>query len=54
MSISRVLAALVVVTSGTVVAAADGPIPGNPLIEIPAGPFVFGNDTGEDNERRAG
>lgn len=51
MSISRVLAALVVVTSGTVVAAADAPIPGNPLIEIPAGPFVFGNDSGEDNER---
>ena len=51
MSISRVLAALVVVTSGTVVAAADDPIPGNPLIEIPAGPFVFGNDSGEDNER---
>jgi iron(II)-dependent oxidoreductase len=50
-SISRVLAALIVVTSGTVVAAADGPIPGNPLIEIPAGPFVFGNDSGEDNER---
>ena len=32
-------------------AAADDPIPGNPLIAIPAGPFVFGNDDGNDNER---
>jgi iron(II)-dependent oxidoreductase len=31
--------------------AADDLIPGNPLIEIPAGEFVFGNDDGPDNER---
>ncbi|MGH6923795.1 MAG: formylglycine-generating enzyme family protein [Propylenella sp.] len=29
----------------------DGPITGNPLIPIPAGPFVFGNDGGNENER---
>lgn len=29
----------------------ENTIPGNPLIEIPAGPFVFGSDTGKDNER---
>jgi iron(II)-dependent oxidoreductase len=34
-----------------VAAAADGPIAGNPLIAIPAGPFVFGNDTANENER---
>jgi iron(II)-dependent oxidoreductase len=28
-----------------------GHIPGNPLIEIPAGPFVFGRDDGPENER---
>jgi iron(II)-dependent oxidoreductase len=28
-----------------------GPIPGNPLIEIPAGSFVFGRDDGPENER---
>ncbi len=32
-------------------AASDGPIAGNPLIDIAAGPFVFGNDAGNDNER---
>ncbi|WFU51568.1 formylglycine-generating enzyme family protein [Sinorhizobium terangae] len=33
-------------------AAADaGPIAGNPLIGIPAGPFVFGRDDGPENER---
>ena len=31
--------------------AADNPIAGNPLIEIPAGDFVFGRDDGPDNER---
>src|SRR5262249_44083536 len=31
--------------------AGDDPISGNPLIEVPAGPFVFGNDNGNDNER---
>ncbi|MCG5479545.1 formylglycine-generating enzyme family protein [Sinorhizobium alkalisoli] len=28
-----------------------GPIAGNPLVEVPAGPFVFGRDDGPDNER---
>jgi iron(II)-dependent oxidoreductase len=32
-------------------ATADEPIPGNPLIAIAPGPFVFGNDGGNDNER---
>lgn len=31
--------------------AADEPIAGNPLIWLPAGPFVFGSDGGNDNER---
>jgi iron(II)-dependent oxidoreductase len=35
----------------TITAAGADPIPGNPLIAIPAGPFVFGNDSGPDNER---
>ncbi|MCR4282121.1 MAG: formylglycine-generating enzyme family protein [Bauldia sp.] len=42
--------ALALIIGQPVVAAAD-PVPGNPLIEIPAGPFVFGNDNGPDNER---
>jgi gamma-glutamyl hercynylcysteine S-oxide synthase len=29
----------------------DGPIPGNPLVEIAGGRFVFGNDNGNENER---
>jgi iron(II)-dependent oxidoreductase len=41
-----------VVTLAFRAAAADvGPIAGNPLIEIPAGTFVFGRDDGPDNER---
>ncbi|WP_037074909.1 formylglycine-generating enzyme family protein [Rhizobium mesoamericanum] len=32
-------------------AADDGPIAGNPLIEIPAGMFIFGRDDGPANER---
>jgi iron(II)-dependent oxidoreductase len=35
-------------------ATADEPIPGNPLIAIPAGPFVFGSDAGNANERPRG
>jgi iron(II)-dependent oxidoreductase len=31
--------------------AVEASVPGNPLIEIPAGRFVFGNDTGDENER---
>jgi iron(II)-dependent oxidoreductase len=42
---------LVVAVSITSATAGDEPIPGNPLIEIAAGPFVFGNDSGNDNER---
>lgn len=33
------------------VAADVGPIAGNPLVDIPAGPFVFGRDDGPRNER---
>jgi iron(II)-dependent oxidoreductase len=44
--------AAMVVTLAFRAAAADvGPIAGNPLIEIPAGTFVFGRDDGPDNER---
>ena len=35
------------------VAAHASPIPGNPLVEIPGGGFVFGNDEGRQNERPA-
>jgi iron(II)-dependent oxidoreductase len=31
--------------------AGDGPVPGNPLIAIPAGAFVFGEDGGPANEQ---
>ena len=34
-------------------ALAQTPLEGNPLIEIPGGPFVFGSDVGEDNEAPA-
>jgi iron(II)-dependent oxidoreductase len=44
--------AAMVVTLAFRAAAADvGPIAGNPLIEIPAGTFVFGRDDGPENER---
>ena len=39
---------VIAVTSG---ATDGGPVAGNPLIEIPAGTFVFGRDDGPDNER---
>ncbi|WP_214472308.1 formylglycine-generating enzyme family protein [Mesorhizobium sp. dw_380] len=32
-------------------AAREDAIADNPLVEIPGGPFVFGNDTGDENER---
>ena len=32
-------------------AADEGPIAGNPLVEIPPGAFAFGSDTGPQNER---
>lgn len=51
MSISRALCVLAVVASNTSAIAGGDPIADNPLIEIPAGPFVFGNDAGDENER---
>jgi iron(II)-dependent oxidoreductase len=50
-STSRALAGLAVVAVITAAVAEDDPIAGNPLIEIPAGPFVFGSDDGNENER---
>lgn len=51
-SISRsALAGLAALASIADATAGDGPIPGNPLIEIPGGPFVFGSDTGDINQR---
>jgi iron(II)-dependent oxidoreductase len=44
-------AAMVVTLAFSAAAADVGPIAGNPLIEIPAGTFVFGRDDGPDNER---
>lgn len=51
--ISEAVAALVVAlaATGSCLAASGDPIRGNPLIEIAPGPFVFGNDAGNDNER---
>ncbi len=43
-----VLALPAILASGTTSAA--GPLEGNPLVEIPAGSFVFGADDGEENE----
>ena len=43
-----VLALPAILASGTTSAA--GPLEGNPLVEIPAGEFVFGADDGEENE----
>jgi iron(II)-dependent oxidoreductase len=34
-------------------AATDGPMPGNPLLDIPGGGFIFGNDNGPPNEAPA-
>jgi iron(II)-dependent oxidoreductase len=46
------LATALVIAMTLQAAAADvGPIADNPLIEIPAGPFVFGRDDGPENER---
>jgi iron(II)-dependent oxidoreductase len=50
--ISSRLAALVAITVlNPAGALADEPIPGDPLVAIPAGDFVFGNDAGPENER---
>ncbi len=51
MSTSKALAGLAVVAVITGAAAEDGPIAGNPLVEIPAAPFVFGSNGGNENER---
>jgi iron(II)-dependent oxidoreductase len=51
-SISDVLAAGMAIALTVSEAVADSsPIPGNPMIEIPAGAFVFGGDDGPENER---
>ncbi|BCH34270.1 sulfatase modifying factor 2 [Mesorhizobium sp. L-8-10] len=53
MSISElqasVLAIVLLAASGA--RAGDDPIPGNPLILIAAGPFIFGNEDGREDER---
>jgi iron(II)-dependent oxidoreductase len=49
--ISSAVAAFVALGLSGERATADDPIPGNPLIAIPPGPFVFGSDTGSANER---
>ncbi|WP_244560114.1 formylglycine-generating enzyme family protein [Ensifer aridi] len=46
-----VTAAIALFMTAGALAADAGPIHGNPLIEIPAGPFVFGRDDGPENER---
>ena len=46
----RTLAALAALVSIAGVATRAS-IPGNPLVEIAPGPFVFGNDEGQENER---
>ncbi|MCZ4089006.1 formylglycine-generating enzyme family protein [Sinorhizobium psoraleae] len=49
---SNLCAATIIIAMTSPAAAADGgPINGNPLIEISAGPFVFGRDDGPENER---
>lgn len=51
-STSSFRVAVMVITTALPAAAADvGPINGNPLVEIPAGSFVFGRDDGPENER---
>lgn len=51
---SDIWVAAIVMTAASHATAADiNPIVGNPLIEIPAGPFVFGRDNGPENERPA-
>ncbi|MDL2402561.1 formylglycine-generating enzyme family protein [Rhizobium mayense] len=51
-SISSLLGvALAIILASRAGAGDAGGIDGNPLIEIPAGAFVFGNDDGPENER---
>ena len=49
--ISKTLAGIVALCLGGRVAIAGEPIPGNPLIAVPAGLFVFGSNSGNENER---
>lgn len=44
-------AAIALLLASGTIAGETGLIAGNPLIEIPAGPFVFGRDDGPENER---
>ncbi|PDT53391.1 sulfatase modifying factor 2 [Sinorhizobium sp. NG07B] len=44
-------AAIALLTASAALATGAGPIAGNPLIAVSAGPFVFGRDDGPDNER---
>jgi iron(II)-dependent oxidoreductase len=50
-SISSALSGFAALALATGAAIANEPVAGNPLIEIPAGPFVFGNNNGIENER---
>jgi len=52
-SISKPLAALGLLLLGLTipVAGAEGEIVGNPLVEIAGGPFVFGGDSGPEDQR---
>ncbi|AFL50130.1 sulfatase modifying factor 2 [Sinorhizobium fredii USDA 257] len=45
------VAAIAFVMASGALATGHEPIAGNPLVEIPAGPFVFGSDDGPENER---
>lgn len=47
----RRVAAIALMLVPAVAVADDGPIIGNPLVEVPAGTFVFGRDDGPANER---
>ena len=51
MSISRWLLAVAALMWAAAAAADDDVIADNPLVEIPGGRFVFGNDVGNENER---
>jgi iron(II)-dependent oxidoreductase len=50
-SISSALLGVSALALAAGAALADEPVAGNPLIEIPPGSFVFGNDNGIENER---
>ena len=51
MSISSQLIACITVLASAGAAWAGQPITDNPLIEVPAGRFIFGSDSGRENER---